>query len=544
MCRGLLERRVASVRQRCARMIDTRNPLRPFAHEAVYALTAGESKTLDRSAIETVGVPQSVLMENAGRSAAQITQSLFPEGPVVGIVGSGNNGGDALVLLRTLRAWGRKVRAVLVAERAMDDPLLHDWDIPVIMDEVLDQSGWDAILGSCGVAIDGILGIGAEGPPRDRQASAIAQLNRASCPVLAIDVPSGIDSSTGAVPGEAVNATVTVGFGAPKLGSLLAPARAHTGRLIIVEIGFPPIENTDALARVITPLWAQRQLPSRPTDTHKNAVGRLTIIAGQPGMAGAAVLTTQAALTAGVGLVRVCSVPENREILQGSTPEAIYVDVSDNEALELALEDTDAVALGPGLGTNELSVQLANKITKGPERPLVLDADALNLAAEGLFDLRALAKSRPILSTPHAGEMSRLLGESKSNIIDDRLAALREAVRRFEHCFLLKGTPSLILNSGRGILVGSQGTSDLAVGGMGDSLTGVCGALLAQGLGVMEAGALSLYLTGRAANLAARGASLTPTDVIQWIPDVLVERGAGISELGLPFVSYDADAAR
>ena len=525
-------------------MIDTRNPLRPFAREVVYALTAGESKTLDRSAIETVGVPQSVLMENAGRSAAQITQCLFPEGSVVGIVGSGNNGGDALVLLRTLRAWGRKVRAVLVAERAMDDPLLHDWDIPVIMDEVLDQSGWDAILGSCGVAIDGILGIGAEGPPRDRQASAITQLNRASCPVLAIDVPSGIDSSTGAVPGEAVEATVTVGFGAPKLGSLLAPARAHTGRIIVVEIGFPPIENTDALARVITPLWAQRQLPIRPTDTHKNAVGRLTIIAGQPGMAGAAVLTTQAALTAGVGLVRVCSVPENREILQRSTPEAIYVDVSDDKALELALEDTDAVALGPGLGTNELSVQLANKITKGPERPLVLDADALNLAAEGLFDLRALAKSRPILSTPHAGEMSRLLGESKSNIIDDRLAALREAVRRFEHCFLLKGTPSLILNAGRGILVGSQGTSDLAVGGMGDSLTGVCGALLAQGLGVMEAGALSLYLTGRAANLAARGASLTPTDVIQWIPDVLVERGAGISELGLPFVSYDADAAR
>ena len=544
MCRGLLERRVASVRQQCARMIDTKNPLRPFAREMVYALTADESKTLDRSAIETVGVPQSVLMENAGRSAAQITQSLFPEGSVVGIVGSGNNGGDALVLLRTLRAWGRKVRAVLVAERAMDDPLLHDWDIPVIMDEVLDQSGWDALLSSCGVVIDGILGIGAEGPPRDRQASAIAQLNGAACPVLAIDVPSGIDSSTGAVPGEAVEATVTVGFGAPKLGSLLSPARAHAGRIIVVEIGFPPIENTDALAQVITPLWAQKQLPSRPADTHKNAVGRLTIIAGQPGMAGAAVLTTQAALAAGVGLVRVCSVPENREILQRSTPEAIYVDVSDDEAVELALEDTDAVALGPGLGTNGLSVQLANKVTEGPDRPLVLDADALNLAAEGLFDLRALAKSRPILSTPHAGEMSRLLGESKSNIIEDRLAALREAVERFEHCFLLKGTPSLILNAGRGILVGSQGTSDLAVGGMGDSLTGVCGALLAQGLGVMEAGALSLYLTGRAANLAARGASLTPTDVIQWIPDVLVERGAGISELGLPFVSYDADAAR
>jgi NAD(P)H-hydrate epimerase len=237
-------------------------------------------------------------------------------------------------------------------------------------------------------------------------------------------------------------------------------------------------------------------------------------------------------------------VPENREILQKSTPEAIYVDVSDDEAIELALEDTDAVVLGPGLGTNGLSVDLANKVTKGPGRPLVLDADALNLAAEGFFDLRALGKSRPMLSTPHAGEMSRLLGESKSNIIGDRLAALREAVERFEHCFLLKGTPSLISNTGRGILVGSQGTSDLAVGGMGDTLTGVCGALIAQGLGVMEAGAVSLYLTGRAANLAARGASLTPSDVIRWMPDALIERGAGTSELGFPFVFYDADAAR
>ncbi len=525
-------------------MIDTMNPLRPFAREVVYAPTAGESKALDNAAIETVGVPQTVLMENAGRSAAQITQCLFPEGSVVGIVGSGNNGGDALVLLRTLRAWGREVCAVLVAERIMDDPLLHGWDIPVIMDEVLDQSGWDALLGSCEVAVDGILGIGAEGPPRDRQASAIAQLNRAPCPVLAIDVPSGIDSSTGAVQGEVIHATVTVGLGAPKLGSLLSPARAHTGRIVVADIGFPPSGNTDDLAQVITPLWAQKQLPDRPTDTHKNAVGRLTIIAGQPGMAGAAVLTTQAALTAGVGLVRVCSVPENREILQRSAPEAIYVDVSDNQAFELALDDTDAVALGPGLGTNGLSVHIMNKVIEGPERPLVLDADALNLAAEGLFDLRALGSSRPMLSTPHAGEMSRLLDESKSSIVGDRVAALREALRRFEHCFLLKGTPSLISNTGRRILVGSQGTSDLAVGGMGDTLTGVCGALIAQGLGVMEAGAVSLYLTGRAANLAARGASLTPTDVIKWMPDALVERGAGISELGLPFVLYDADAAR
>ena len=130
-------------------MTDTGNPLRPFARELVYAPTGGESARLDCAAIETFGVPQLVLMENAGRSAAQVTQHLFPEGPVVGVVGSGNNGGDALVLLRTLRAWGREVRAVLVAERAADDPLLHGWDIPIIADTVLDDSGWDALRSCC-----------------------------------------------------------------------------------------------------------------------------------------------------------------------------------------------------------------------------------------------------------------------------------------------------------------------------------------------------------------------------------------------------------
>ena len=525
-------------------MTDSVNQLRPFAREVIYALTAAESVRLDRRAIELVDVPQLVLMENAGRSAAQVAQHFFPEGKVVGVVGSGNNGGDALVLLRTLHSWGREVSAVIVGDRALDDRLLHGWDIPIFMDEALSQSGWDALLGTCGVAVDGILGTGARGAPRDRQASAIAQLNRAPCPVLSIDVPSGIDSSMGIVEGEAIRARVTVGLGAPKLGSLLSPARTYTGRMIVVEIGFPPSENTENFAQVITPLWAQKQLPARPVDTHKNAVGRLSIIAGEPGMAGAAVLATQAALTAGVGLVRVCSAPENREILQRSTPEAIYVDTSDDVALALALEGADAVALGPGLGTKEFSVDLVNKVLKGPKRPLVLDADALNLAAEGAFSLRDLGQSRPVLSTPHVGEMSRLLGESKSHVIGDRLTALEKGIERFEHCFLLKGTPSLISKSGRGVLVGSQGTSDLAVAGMGDTLTGVCGALMAQGLKVMEAGAVSLYLTGRAANLAARGASLTPSDVIEWMPYALAERGAGITDLDFPFVLYDTDAPR
>ena len=519
-------------------------PLRPFARAQVLAPTGAESSQLDRQAIDSLGVPQPVLMENAGRAAAQVASRLFPRGSVAGLIGAGNNGGDALVLLRTLRAWGRDVRAVLVADRPADDPLLHGWDVPLTTDDALGDEAWSDLFGSAEVVVDGILGTGISGAPRDRQATVIDRLNAAGVPVLAIDVPSGVDAETGAVPGSAVRADVTVAFGAPKLGSLLSPARTHAGRLIAVEIGFPPWSGADVTAEVITPLWAQRRSPVREPDTHKNVVGRLTIVAGQPGMAGAAVLATQAALRAGAGLVRVCSAPENREILQASAPEAIYVDASEASAVAAALEAADAVAIGPGLGMGALAEGLVRSVVEGAARPTVVDADALNLAADGGLDLRGLGSTRQVLATPHVGEMSRLLGTSKQAVKDDRVAALLQAVGRFDHVVVLKGAPSLVAGPESRVLVGSQGSSDLAVAGMGDTLTGMCGALLAQGLDALDAGAVGLYLTGRAANIAGRGPSLTPSDVIRWLPEALAERGAGWSDLDLPFVIFDADAAR
>jgi NAD(P)H-hydrate epimerase len=195
---------------RAAAMSGPRPPLRPFGGTRVWAHTGAESADIDMRAIRSRGVPQSVLMENAGRSAAAILSRLFPSGPVVGLVGAGNNGGDALVLLRTLRAWGRDVEAVLVADRPEGEPLLHGWSLPVRHDDELDGVGWAALLGSAAVVVDGVLGTGARGAPRKRQAAAVARMNACGRPVLALDVPSGVDASTGAVPAEAVRATVTV----------------------------------------------------------------------------------------------------------------------------------------------------------------------------------------------------------------------------------------------------------------------------------------------------------------------------------------------
>lgn len=486
-----------------------------------------------------------MLMENAGRSAAQLLQRLYPDGTVVAVVGAGNNGGDALVLARTLLAWGRTVHAVVVADRPVPEAVLHSWNVPTTLDTALDDAAFQGLLGSAGVVVDGLLGTGVRGAPRTRQARAIGIINASGRPVMALDVPSGVDADTGATEGEAVVADVTVAFGFPKVGLLLHPGRACTGRLIAVEIAFPPMSPGVAGAAVVTPAWAQAQLPVRGLDTHKNAVGRVLVVAGKPGMAGAAVLAVRGALRSGAGLVQVCSPRENREVLQSTVPEAIYVDPGEDGALEVALAQASAVAVGPGLGTAAGAEALLERVLKGAGVPLVADADALNLLAEGRpSELAAAASGRPVLVTPHPGEMGRLLGVDADEIAADRLGVARRLADNVGCAVLLKGSPSVVAARGVPVLVDLQGSSDLAVAGMGDVLTGVCVGLMAQGLAPQTAGAVGLYLSGRAAIAARMGHSLTPSDVLQWLPEALAERGQGATDLDLPFVVLDLDGAR
>lgn len=523
-----------------------RPPLRPFGRPVVPAPTGAESAAFDAHAIEELGVPQPVLMENAGRSAAQLLGRIFPEGPVVGFVGAGNNGGDALVLLRTLAAWGREVTAILVADRRAPEPLTHGWDLPSFTDAELgdDEAAWTALLGGAGVLVDGILGTGVRGAPRARQAGAIQRLNGAGRPVLAIDIPSGVDADTGQIAGDAVQADVTVSFGAPKLGSMLHPGRKRVGRLVAVEIAFPPMEGHVSTGAVVTPAWVQARLPRRDSDTHKNAVGRVLVVAGRPGMAGAAVLATRAALRTGAGLVQVCSPLSNREILQSAVPEAIYIDSLDEDAVSDALAQTGALVVGPGLGTDDAGAELLGRVLRGPAVPTLLDADALNLvAARAAASLVELASTRPVLVTPHLGEMTRLTGREGDEISSDRVACARESAEMFGCSVLLKGAPSLVAHPGSPVLVDTQGSSDLAAAGMGDALSGVAGALQAQGLTNPDAGAVALYLTGRAATLTGLGPALTPQDVMEMLPEALAERGDGATDLDLPFVLFDQDPA-
>lgn len=502
----------------------------------VPVLTADEMRAWDAHAIQSLGVPEAVLMESAGRAAAAVVQRLHPEGRVLCAVGSGNNGGDAMVVARTLRAWGRDVVLVRVGSRMPDAALLHGW----AMDSVDADRVEDAFRGA-GVIVDGLLGTGATGAPRGAYAEAIVAMNGASRPVVALDGPSGVDLTTGAAAGEAVRADVTVTFGAPKRGLLLFPGRAHAGRILAVEIGFPPLADDGASARLLTPAWARAILPPVPPDAHKGSMGKVSIVAGRAGMAGACVLAGLGALRAGAGMAALVSPGANREILQTALPEALFVD---RDALDADFQaGSKAVVAGPGMGTDDAALALLRSIARGGDAPLLLDADAVTLLARHP-DLRDDVGERPLVLTPHPGEMGRLLSKEIAAVTADPFGAAAEAAERFRCAVLLKGAPSLVAALGRPTLVNVAGHSGLATGGNGDVLSGVIGAFLARGMDAVDAAGAALYFAGRAAEIAGRGRGLIPTDVSDALPAALLEDVAAERVLGLPGILLDVAAAR
>lgn len=533
-------------------------PPRAWGRDGVVLPTGTESAAMDRWAMESRGVPSPVLMENAGREAARVLERLFPRGEVIVLAGSGNNGGDGVVLARTLAARGRPVRLLVLGDRPDPDPLLHGWPLTVQRlgrDVEPEAAGGD--LSGAGVLVDALLGTGIRGAPREPHARAIRALGRAGAPVLSLDIPSGVDADTGQVPGEAVRARVTVAFGAPKLGTLLFPGRERAGRLVAVEIGFPPWGPELPEAALITPGWAGKRRPRRALVTHKNAEGRLLILAGRPGMAGAAVLGARGALRAGAGFVRVASAPENRVILQSAAPEAVFVDITDADALLEAARASDALAAGPGWGTGEQAAERLNHLLEEGAPPgVLLDADALTLLGAGRLPAFARAGDRGRrLLTPHPGEMARL-GGSEERIREAPLTVAREGARKWEAALLLKGTPSVVASpgddegngsGGKGggpVMVSMTGSSDLARAGMGDVLTGVAGAFLARGAGALEAAGLALHYTGWAGALAGLGESLLPRDVAEHLPGALATGGDGTTDLDLPSLLLDLDPPR
>ncbi|MGD8868533.1 MAG: NAD(P)H-hydrate dehydratase [Gemmatimonadales bacterium] len=498
---------------------------------------AVEMAEIDRRAREEHGIPERLLMESAGRAIAQVVQHFFPEGKVVAAVGSGHNGGDAFIALRVLRAWGRDVLAIQAGSQPPDRALEHHWEVPVEHADVAAGA-----FASADVIIDGILGTGTTGAPKQAQARLIEAMNAVRARRVAVDGPSGMNFSTGELPGACVAADLTVTLGFPKLGLLFQPARSLCGRILAAEIGFPPVDDGDVSALVITPAWATEHIPQRAPDAHKGDAGYLLIAAGRKGMAGAGVLAARGALAMGAGIVRIASDLANRKICQTAVPEAIFVDIDDEAAMAEAGEWAHAVVMGPGFGQDQLARGRLNRVLASTGTlPILIDADGLNLLATRASELAEVAKSRPVAVTPHPGEMARLLGLTIEEITSDPVAIAGLAAERLRAAVLLKGAPSVVALSHEPVLVSSSGSSAAAAGGSGDVLSGACGAMLAARLPRRESLALGLFYCGRAAQLGpVRGRS--SLELVDSIPAAFASPGASVAPL--PFIIFDQPPPR
>jgi len=478
-----------------------------------------EMQALDEAAAKS-GMNPLDLMETAGRELALAARNMLgvPEGRKVTIVaGKGKNGGDGLVAARYLAEWGAQVRVIMLAgagELHPDALANHAKLEPELLEDWPAEGPEPAGLRQADLIIDCIFGIGFRGIAEGLYAAAIEAVNDSLAPVLAADIPSGVDGADGCVRGPAVRAERTVTFALPKTGLYLYPGAELVGELEVRDIGIPALLLTEVTASDIGTIdedQVSALLPARDSDAHKGTNGRVLVLAGSVGMTGAAALASLAALRAGAGMATL-GVPRSlNPILETKLTEVMTLPLPETgeQALSieaagpalLAAERADAVALGPGMGTGGETCELVMALLRQVDKPLVLDADGLNCAAE---NPQALAeRPGPLVLTPHPAELSRLTGRSTGEILDDRMGTVKEAAQRFGCAVVLKGAHTLVADPAGRVRINLTGSSGMATAGSGDVLTGCIAALLAQGLSPFEAALCGVYLHGLAGELAA-----------------------------------------
>ena len=476
--------------------------------------SAAEMRAADAGAIEALGIPGVVLMERAGAAAAAEILAGREPGIAAVVCGGGNNGGDGFVVARHLYAAGWEVECLLAADPAgLPEDARRNHDIAVRMGVPMRDGVRRARLQRAGVIVDALLGTGFHGTPRPDAARVIAAM--AGLPgIVALDVPSGVDASTGTA-GDAVSAEVTICFHGRKLGTAIEPGRSHSGRVVVADIGIPPQADSATAAVLADGL---EPIAKRPSDT-KYSAGAVLVVGGARGFTGAPLMTSLAALRAGAGIVWIAAPPDAARILEARVAEVMVRPLP--EALELR-ERAGAVALGPGLGRTPEAVGLARELGTGHAGAIVIDADGL-FAFAG--DLGALAgRPSPAVLTPHEGEMGRLLGESSEWVRANRLEAVRRAAVQCGCVVLLKGPDTLVADPGGRLCVSHAGPSGLATAGSGDVLTGVVAAMLARGGDAWTATCAAAEAHGRAGRIASERigpSGIIATDVIAALPGAL-----------------------
>jgi ADP-dependent NAD(P)H-hydrate dehydratase / NAD(P)H-hydrate epimerase len=458
---------------------------------------AEDLRELDRRTVEDAGLPGAALMEVAGAAAAAELRARYPEARRIAVVcGPGNNGGDGFVVARHLLDAGLDAWLVLVADV---DRIRGDAATMLRVADALEVPRRAEVTGA-DVVVDALLGTGATGEPRARIAEAIERIAGHAAPVLALDVPSGIDATTGEVAGAAIRAACTVTFHGRKLGTAIEPGRSHAGEVVTVPIGLPRLLEPPPFAlRIDTSDLGS--LPARNPLGSKYDAGAVLVVGGAPGTSGAPLLAARAAFHAGAGVVFVAVSQDVRDQVAIGGPELMVHGTRDpDEVLELAAR-ADAVVLGPGLGRGEEATRLVDALVARVGAALLLDADALYALRGRLATLRE--RPGPTALTPHAGELARLLGVDREVLSSSRLAHVERAAAEAGCPVLLKGPDTLVATPGAPLRVVETAVPGLATAGAGDVLSGVVGALLARGLAPAEALSLGAAAHGAAAAQAA-----------------------------------------
>ncbi len=473
---------------------------------------ADEIRALDDAAIDGLGLPAAVLMERAGLAAAHEIGQRFPSAKVAIVCGSGNNGGDGFVVARLLHSAGTVVEVLLagVASKLSIEArtnLEAAERLGVKVTRRPSAAALRAALRRSDVVVDALFGVGFHGRARADAARVIAAVNASRRPVVSLDVPSGVDASTGTVEGAAVSAAFTIAFHGPKLGLVISPGCLHAGAVVVADIGIPTQLERPTHAALATRDLLDR-VPPKTAASSKYSAGSVLVVGGAAGYVGAPVLCGTAALRAGAGVAWLAVPADQVAQVEGRQPELMVR--ARKEGLELASR-ADAVALGPGLGRSQESVSLARRLARGHRGAIVIDADAL-FALAGRLELTARRRV-PAVLTPHEGEMARLLERDSGWVRANRLAAVREAAARSRAVVLLKGGDTLIAApGGEDVVVSVSDAPGLATAGSGDVLTGVIAAMLSRGLDPWTAACCGAVAHGRAGRAAAE--SLGPDGII------------------------------
>ncbi len=464
--------------------------------------TAAQVRELDRIAIEEEGVPGIVLMKRAGRAAFDLIQQHWPAAPLTIFCGTGNNGGDGFIVAALAAQQHIPVRLWLVGDSRKisgDAALARDF----AREAGINGAPYEGQSVDAGVVVDGLLGTGFSGLLREPFREAVAEINRCAMPVLALDVPSGLDSDTGYVEDDAVRAVCTISFIGLKRGVFTGAGPDHAGAVHFDDLAVPPstFEYPVATVRRFRYSAVAKLLKPRRAAAHKGDSGHVLVAGGDLSMGGAVLLAATAAARCGAGLISCITRPEHVAGILAARPELMVRGLDDGDIPAGLFAGASVLAIGPGLGRNDWGADLLRAAAKR-DLPMVVDADALNLIATGVLGDQS---QRPNwVLTPHPGEAARLLGVSNDEVNRDRFAAATELQQRYGGVVVLKGAGTLICDGAAHTLIADYAEPALASGGTGDVLTGIIAALIAQRLSPLQAARLAVCVHAEAAALAGR----------------------------------------